>query len=54
LRRGAVVIDGQHRLGAAHMLAEQQGGRLSDSLRSITVELYPKVRTGWLTDRLTD
>ncbi|KAJ1633178.1 hypothetical protein T492DRAFT_982814 [Pavlovales sp. CCMP2436] len=34
------VIDGQHRLGAAHILAKQEG--LGDALSSITVELYPK------------
>jgi len=38
-----VVVDGQHRLGAAHMLAA--GGGLHESLGAITVELYPKMTT---------
>jgi len=36
------VIDGQHRLGAAHLLARRSA--LSDDLSRITVELYPAVR----------
>lgn len=39
-----VVVDGQHRLGAAHILAAD--GALHEALSSITVELYPKARHG--------
>lgn len=38
------VIDGQHRLGAAHLLAKKGG--LSASLEAITLEFYPQVRKG--------